>query len=1034
MKKTKIILPILLGLAVAGTVTTTVLVNQNNKESAETSAFSSGEVKDPYTDNIFYVNEKITIGPKDIIYDGHLVTCYDFYMIYPDKAQKSGLEHRLSQTGEYTIVYIGKDGNQIVKASENIYAYNKAYEVGKESSSCKYVDKIVGNQTETPGISVSLSEGDTWTFNQAIDISKADLTKPIITYYTRQMSELHEHMSCDVDSVVVRITDYYNPEIYVDVYNTYNCTNNSTGRLQPYVLAGANGQAMTGIDPANRSSRTVNYNGMTYYLHSGKAWGACLDTVPGTKGIYGKIYSPDIANSDNRGYSLYYNYAQSSVYMHHRDMHIVTDLDEPGIYSNNLFGGFTTGEVIVSMRCDTYNEAIAEFEISEIFGLSGEDLNRKYSYDENAPIITLSNNANNFKIARGEEFSVFSAIAKDPNLVGAVTTEVYYDYGTENQRYIPLVDGKFIPNYIGEYTIRYSAKDLYGNEAEKLVSCDCINAESGKIVSVNFEAPTEVEAGSYLTINIPEVKGYNDGLYAEALLVYTEGEGDVEEIDLENPTILVKRVGEYEIDILYGDVANTRIAKYKFTSKPSENCYLETPHFAKYYIKGSANSLENSRAVLCNSKELNFVKYDVYVNEDGLGYKEIPIDPNNFVVNGSTSIQFKYVCNNKVIYESDVIEVVDVNFIDGIDMTKYFAGNMNIEAKQDSLKFTGLATNEINEADFINPLSFNLLRLDVEFDAKGISKFKYFDIVLSDYYGVEEDFVMSFSYTASSLSVKLNGVSSEIGPTNSIILSYDTVNNVIGFGNGLFLDMTSPFPNDKFYLSFKVRGVTEDFNFAIKSINNQNLNFDTSDFFAPQISYNRLKGQRRINDVILISKSYACDVLSPYLVGLHQMLVTLKGADGTTSIVSSVDGVLLDGNEDVNRDYQVRLDKFGTYTITYKYSDQAYSFGEASPNKLTVSEVVYVNDNEAPVITIDGVSPTTIELANYNEEVTIHNYKVEDQSEVTMSIYAFSPMGGIVDIINNKFKANYVGDWKIVYFAVDANGNVSSASYTVRVK
>lgn len=1032
MKKTKILLPIIVSCALVGTVIGAVAVS-NNQNNIETFAYSSGQVKDPFVDPVFYVDEKVSLSPKDIVYEGHLITSYDYYLIYPDMSQKFGSEHRLSQTGEYTIVYLGKLDTKIIKAEEHIYAYNKAYTVTKESSSTTYVDSIKGNQTKTPGISVSLAEADTWTFNQAIDISKADLTKPIITYYTRQMSELHEHMSCDVDTVVVRLTDYYDPTNYVEVRNTYNCTNNSTGRLQPYVLANANGQTPAGIDPSNRSSRTINYNGSTYYLHTGKAWGACLDTVPGVNGIFGQKYNPDIANSDNRGYSLYYNYAESSIHMHHRDMHVVTDLDEPAIYSNNLFKGFTTGEVIVSMSCETYNESLAVFEISEIFGIKGEDLNRKYSYDENAPIITLSNNANNFKIAKGEEFTIFNAIASDPNLIGEVTSEVFYDYGTTNERYIPLKDGKFVPTFVGKYTIKYTAKDLYGNVAEKFVTCDAINTANNKIVELEFNAPTTVDAGTYLTIDVPKVKGYNEGIYAEAILTYKGDDSLVEEIDLDNPTILIKRVGNYELSILYGDVATGRIERFPIVSNATQNAYLEKTNFPKYFIKGTKTSLDENKTILCDSEAVHYVDHLVYVNEDDQGYGETAINPRDFTVNASNSVQFKYVYEGKTVYESNKIQVCDVNFVNGIDMSKYFIGNMDINAQSDCINFTAKNDGSNQEVEFINPLSFNLLRLDLSFDAKSTSLFKKFTITLSDYYGKDETFDMVFYYVANSLNVQIDGKNAEVGVTNTISISYDSINKSIGFGNGLFLNRDNPFSNDKFYLSFKFEGLSDDVKFSVKSINNQNLNSDNFDFFAPQISYSRLKGQRHINDEVVISKSSAVDVLSPYLFSEHKLIVTYKDSTGATSTVSSIDGVLLDGSENPNVDYRVKLDKFGTYTITYKYCDQAYSFGELNPNKLTVSEVVYVNDNEAPVIYVKDVDASTIENAKLDSEITVHDYTVSDNSETTVTIYAFSPMGGIVKVTDKKFKVNYEGDWRVVYYAIDANNNVSSFSYIVRV-
>lgn len=1034
MKIKKILIPVLSCFIIGGVIASSVNLTKDNDKTSYVDASYSGVILNPYSKNVFYIGEEIEIGPKDISYDNHIYTCQDFYMIYPDGVKKTGTKHVLNQNGRYEIIYIAEISSGVVQASEYIYAYQKAFSVTKDTSSCEYVDEIKCNQTSQGGIDVYLSEGDTWTYNQAIDISKASLDTPILTYYTRQMSELADYMALDVESTIIRITDFYDETNYVEIHNNYNCTNNSTGRMQQYILAGANGQTPTGIDPKNKSSRTVTYNNAIYYLHSGKAWGACLDTVPGAKGIFGQKYSPDISNSDNRGYSLFYDYTENAIYMRHDSMHIVTDLDEPAIYSNNLFKGFTTGEVIISIRGENYKDTQAFFEVTNIYGTKNRDLNKEFAYDENAPIITLSNNADNFYISKGEEFELFEAIAADPHIRGDVSVEVYFDYGTSNQRFVPIVDNKFMASYVGRYTIIYKAVDSFGNVATKYVQCNSISTPNDEIVSLDFSCFNEISAGEIVTLDAPIVSGYNKDLFFN-IAVYNDSKDDGAILDKDNLTFRVGRVGHYTIEVTYGDYSCSRTKTFEFNSLASNNAYLKTEYFPKYFIKDAMYSLDDNKGVFCNSPKVQYFSPKVKVIEDGniADMHEINID--EYVVEASSTVQFKYYFGDLNFFTSEVIPVKDVNFkgLEGIDQTNYFSGDVTKKATTSSIQFTTNQDSGDSRIDFINPLSFELFRLNMSFlDTRG---FNSFNLVLQDYYGINEDFVLGFKFNGNILSTIIDGKSSEIGNIDYLIISYDSINKELSLGNGFAIALDSPFANDKFYLSFEYKGLIKQSSFEIKSINNQTLSDSKFDSFSPQISYRRLAGQRRINTGVIVRESYCCDVFSPYLKKNHKMIVSYReNLESSAQYVTSTNGHLLNGNENPLDDYGVFLDKYGIYTITYIYADQSYSFGVLQENEVALSEVIYINDNESPIVVIDGATSSTIDVGSVNSEITVRNYIVKDGSNVNVAIYAVSPQNKVVHVENMKFIPQMAGDWRIVYYAEDANANCSSASYTIRVK
>ncbi len=1034
MKKRKILIPIiccsLLGSALA------VLPFVANRTPYEANATYVGEVENPLTKTYYYLDEEVSVSPKDIVYNNKVYICSDFYVRFPDGSQKSGTKFRLNQTGEYDVVYISKQSDKVIEATEKIYAYQKAYSVVKEASSSEYVDQIVCEANNpTGGIVTWLAEGDTWTYNQAIDISKADLSTPLIKYYTRQSSELANHVSIDVTSTIIRLTDFYDETNYVEILNTYNDTNPSTHRMQPYVMANAYGQIPSGIDLTNKSSKTISYEGVTYFLHNvNRAWGSCLDTVPGSTGINGTKYNPDIANSDNRGFSVFYNAAKKSIYVQHRSLHLVTDLDEPAIYSNNLFKGFTTGEVILSMRCEGYKESLGYFEISEIYGKKGAELNSNYAFDEKAPVITLTNNADNFYIANGEPFTLFGAKAADPHLYGEVTAQVYYDYQTNNQRFIPVTDGKFTPTFVGKYTIVYSARDTYGNVATRTVTCNSISAKDNKIVSLDFNPISSADAGSLVTFAKPVVSGYNEGKYCKVTAINAKNYESVD-IDLDNMELFLKYAGQYTIRVTYGDIACRRVQEFEFNSLPSSNTYLNTKLFPKYFIRDAKHSLDNNLVVLCDKDTPTFVDGEVYIKNDDGAY-DTKIDPKEFEITASNSVQFKYIYNGATVFESEQIPVVDVDFYGNINFSNYFVGTLDSSNSFDGVLFSATSNGNF-KSEFINPLSFDLFRCEVLFETK--TAFRSVKLVMKDYEGVDNDFEITFFYNGTILSFMCNGINGEIGVTDTFSIAYDAVNKNLAVGNGVAIPVKNPFRNDKFYLSFEVTGAVMEPGlektplFAMKQLNNQVLSSDAAggDFTNAQISYTKLKGQRNINSTITIGRTSCVDVLTPYLVNNQKVRVTYKtNVDAPNSdavVVSSTDGVKLDGTQDVRREFDVLLDKHGVYLISYSYTDQFF-------NSTSITEIIYVDDNEAPVISINGATNNTVDTIKLGEEVTLRGYTVSDESAVTVTMYAISPTNEIIALTGKKFTPTEKGDWHIVYYAKDANFNVSSASYIVRVK
>jgi P2-related tail formation protein len=119
-------------------------------------------------------------------------------------------------------------------------------------------------------------------------------------------------------------------------------------------------------------------------------------------------------------------------------------------------------------------------------------------------------------------------------------------------------------------------------------------------------------------------------------------------------------------------------------------------------------------------------------------------------------------------------------------------------------------------------------------------------------------------------------------------------------------------------------------------------------------------------------------------------------------------GATSNGGETVTITGSVDTDTLGTYTITYTATD-------ANGNTGTATRTVNVVDTTAPVITVLGNNPMTVELGGtYSEPGATSN-------------------GGETVTITGSVDTDTLGTYTITYTATDANGNTGTATRTVNV-
>lgn len=936
----------------------------------------------------------------------------------------------LMQHGKYTIKYLAE-------ISDKIYTEEVTFDVanpltyflsGGENSNVEYGYSDVTKRT---GLKVQIENGATLVYNQVIDLNETSQNSPAV-----KLTFMPESSGFGAETVYLTLTDIYDPDNKVEVRLIHG-----SSQSDPFgsCHARAPGQYWAG--------RAYASSGKPIYVNN--AIGAPFRSCPydtALDGTYTDIFA-------KQSYSLWFDMSENKIWGTYTSLSTGSDASNAGwiidfddaAYQTVLWDGFTTGEVYLSISCDTYSQPTNGI---QLLSVNGSDLTATEVSEAKTSIVVDTQGYGVENLPNGTvgySYPVFEATAYDKNCGGTlpVNARVFYGYTKVSGTYenglggyikeIPVIGGRFETPYTGYYGISYTATTYTGKTVERVVGVRVTEqtTELDEIVLGDCETTAE----PYETVRLADVESYGGGVgKVNVTRKVTLGN---EEISLQASnakgyTFQPTAAGEYTVTYDATDMlGNSKTQSYTVSvSAQSAPVFTEKAALPRYFFEGVEYALPALSATNASGEA---VAASIKII-DGNGERDYAQgSAATFKADDGGNAVIRYAAGGRT--EEYVVPVLTVKrTVD--EKTELALENYYITSGDTSVsmhnKGSKLSASGSGSVEFVRDLLTESLEVNLNMGSVG-KTFDRFTITLTDSYDPTIAVQMSVVHIDGTLYLELNGtVVTEYKalPENEFTMTvkYDENEKHLKIDTDKLLYLTKTVHGDPFegftsgkaYIDFVFDDVRGNSYVYLNKIKNQFM-YVTADTIIPGLYMDGVYDDMRktIGDTFKVLTARADDVLGPST--KLAVSVTFNG-----KAVTSASGVVLQNVAMTNdSEYAFELTEYGDYIITYLATDW---YGKTYKKEYTVKCL----DKIAPTLTVEGM-PDTIALG----EVTLPKATATDNVTVAESIVIYAvvrtPSGKIVYVQDNKFKANEKGDYTVTYYAMDEIGNVATATYRYTV-
>lgn len=1010
----------------------------------------SGSLKAEYTVNDIVNIPSAKIGGVDA----------EFKVIMPDGNCTLADNLTLKKTGKYVVEYSATVNGKLLKDTKSFMVLGNLFTV----NGLGYSEYITDEASGLSGVYFSLMNGDTLTYNDVIDLKTLWTSYKQANHTVLKLTHMPSVIGqADITQYEVILTDAYDSSQSISVrFKHAGYTTHS------YLDATFNNGRYCGFNKSNgnvASTYTVEgVNGELKAFFDDKNYG----TVISATFTQGNENSPqDASYWGGFKYDYINNVVWGTDYTYGGDYKVViADFENTSIFGSK-FAGFESGLVKLTIKPINFLKGNWGFFINEVGGKAITEKDYTTFIPSHTPKLDLDmqgydeNNVPSVK--QGNTYTLFDATAYDLT-DGDIPVDVRVFYGFDNVKKIqvPVVDGKFVAEYAGMYTVEYRAVNSYGAQTEKVLEIECVSCQSELGINIVGEPNYSIshDAGEKITV-FSEYPTFTNNFGNVKLNVTAICNDDPTiKFDLHSkngyaftPTF----AGEYTVKFEFSDYTESRVVERTFEVVASDLIYYDVEGlFPDYIIQNArynfsfvtAYSLDTGVAVKRDTVLVVYNKYGEEVTVDDLFFA----DPAFVTENGT--IKFAYYPNgiegcNILLKEIPVIDA-GVNQAGKLDISKLFVkktGDLSFVANSDGIDCTiNSFNNGVVSFTYANILLVNPLRVDIKPFISG-EKFKSFNKIsayIYDEYDYDNFVKVSFTKESTGWYSTVNDenelfITEAWGEkTDSFIINFNSRTNVMMLNNFLkysgvdfFGTENTAVFNRGARLVIEIEGENGCDGVKMNSINGIVLNNSRGDFSPADIdhSLHNNAGEKELGEIITLNPFYVFDVITPYMEA--ELTVQLTGVNGQRKIITALDGTNLSGVA-IDKTYQFKLTEYGRYNVKVAVYDM-----DNTDNETTYSYNIYVTDYSKLEVTMG----TIVKTAKLNDKFT------KPVFDVNISNYGYifaikAPDSKMYQVSDAEFTFTQKGVYTITLMVYDKSisktdstyMNTTEITYTVTVK
>lgn len=952
---------------------------------------------------------------------------------FPDGSQSAETKILLSQAGVHTLEYSVNVNGEIHNITKKIQVgFPQMYVGDMEKSSLKYVSKeeskALGAQG-TAGIQVKLGFGDTLQFTKPIYLNEMNDVTALLRGYITPLNK----GSADFGQLFIKFTDADDPnKFFIICYYSH-------------IETGSDGVTSHSSSVLARSDAQPYFAGwhQTQGLHTNDTWG--LWSAVAFDGYY----------KDKRDYADYvdeakfvvgFDYASKTVYGtgfgKGATLETVLDLDDTPAQVATPWGGFTSNRAFMSVYADSYSGSTANFVITDVAGVSAKELMENSFTDNEDPEITIESEYETLPNGVINHYypipkaKAYDQVSKEC----PVTSEVFYNYFSNDRTNVKIENGKFYMDKQGTYTICYTATDKAGNKAQKLYTISAFDALSMPDFTLS-PSKTSAYVGEYIEVHHDIIA--KDGVGKKNVDVYYEV--DNERHLVKDDGFRIEELKDYKVIYVVTDMIGQKTEKsYTISVSDGHRPILgKKICYARYFISGGY---------------YEFPKEKVYFYEDGK-LKEEPLTVEVTDANGAKNYQNEELCpvirNNgdkvtlKAKFGDTILQEDAITTIKNIG-TEQSARSLNLAnyfvsdglkkelTTEDGMALTVLDANKA-AFDFATPLYADSFQLEL----KSLMNFKDrggIVLRLSDAED-EENVIEARIYLDDEKTYFAVGDEKALLINNDINVGDNDYS--IAYKEGVFscganeiaVKKTTKgkdfegFKSLKAYFSLAFENVLEGATLNVTSYCQSGFSSKTArDRVSPVVQMdNNYGGTKTIGSIYHIDPAYSFDVLSP------NVTFTLNALAPSGDYLKATDGTLLK-NADPTRGYDVVIEEYGQYYFTLNTIEDSRFL--ANGTELTIGYSIQVYDDIAPTIAFkNGMKKE----AKVGETVLLPAFDVSDnitsKENIIVQRVMLSPSGvyRLLDDSYNAYTFKEEGTYTLTIHVADEAGNFVTKSFVTKV-